>query len=60
MNDDQYETMDYDMNEVGTLNLKRNVIVKMYAPAIFKKIRNLSGVTDEDLLESLEPSKNIK
>ena len=46
--------------EEGTLNLKRRVIVKQYAPQTFKKIRSLNNIKDEHLLESLDPSKNIK
>jgi 1-phosphatidylinositol-4-phosphate 5-kinase len=43
-----------------TLTLNRNVIVKQYAPKTFEKIRELSGVTKELLMDSLDPSKNIK
>ena len=43
----------------GTLNLKRVVNVKQYAPETFKKIRELHNITDEDLMKSLDPAENI-
>lgn len=46
--------------EGATLNLSRSVIVKCYAPKTFEKIRALNNITDEHLIESLDPGKNIK
>ena len=42
------------------LNLDRKVVIRMYAPETFKAIRALHNITDQHLIESLEPSKNIK
>ena len=47
-------------NDDGILNLNRHVIVKQYAPKTFQSIRKLSGITDEAMIESLDPSLNIK
>ena len=44
----------------GKMKLNRNVKVKRYAPEAFEKIWNLCGVTKDHLLESMDPSKNIK
>lgn len=52
--------IEYNEEDFGTLNLNRRVIIKSYAPKTFRRIRELSKVSDEDLLNSLEPSKNIK
>lgn len=46
--------------EKGKLNLNRLVIVKQFAPKVFHEIRKLNNVTDEDVIKSLDPSKNIK
>jgi hypothetical protein len=43
----------------GTLNLKRKVIVKQYAPNTFREIRKLQNIKDEDMLKSLDPAENI-
>lgn len=43
-----------------TLNLNRTVIIRQYAPKTFQKIRFLNNIKDNDVFESLEPSKNIK
>ena len=42
------------------LSLERKIVVKMYAPKTFEAIRKLHSITDQHLIESLEPSKNIK
>ena len=48
------------VNNDHTLNLKRTVIIRQYAPKVFRKIRLLNNIKDQDLIESLDPSKNIK
>lgn len=45
--------------EKGTLLLKRNVVIKQYAPEVFKAIRALDEIENKDLIASLDPSKNI-
>lgn len=45
---------------VTTLELKRSVIIKQYAPETFESIRKFHNISIETLTESLEPSKNIK
>ena len=42
------------------MKLNRNVKVKRYAPEAFRKIMSLSNFKESDLIESLDPSKNIK
>ncbi len=42
------------------MNLNRKVIVKSYAPKTFRRIRQMCKIEDEHVLESLEPSVNIK
>lgn len=54
------KTSQSDLDSANTLLLNRKVIVKQYAPKTFEKIRELSKVTTEDLINSLDPSKNIK
>lgn len=44
----------------GKINLNRKVKIKRYAPEAFNRICKLSNVKEEYLLESLDPSKNIK
>jgi len=44
----------------GTLNLNRAVTIKQFAPNVFREIRRLNNISDEDLMNSLEPSVNVK
>lgn len=44
----------------GKINLNRKVKIKRYAPESFARICKLADVKEEQLLESLDPSKNIK
>ena len=41
------------------MKLDRKVMVTQYAPKTFKKIREMSGVSEEDIASSLEPSINV-
>ena len=36
------------------------MIVKQFAPNVFREIRRLNNIKDEDLIRSLDPSQNIK
>lgn len=44
----------------STINLDRPVRIKQYAPAAFRRIRDLSGIGDDLMLDSLDPSVNVK
>jgi len=44
----------------STMNLERKVRIKQYAPAAFARIRALAGISDEQLLASMDPSANVK
>lgn len=46
--------------QFGTMNLNRKVRIKQYAPNAFRRIRQLSNIKDEVMLQSLDPSNNIK
>jgi len=52
--------VDYSKDQFGSLNLSRKVIVKSYAPKTFDRIRLMMGVQDYHILESLDPSSNIR
>jgi len=49
-----------NIDSMTTLKLKRSVIVKQYAPKTFEAIRKRSNVTNQNLLDSLEPANNMK
>jgi len=42
------------------MNLERKVRIKQYAPAAFARIRALAGISDVQLLASMDPSANVK
>lgn len=44
----------------GNLKLHRNVLIKSYAAATFKRIRKVDNINDEEFFDSIDPSKNIK
>lgn len=49
------------MNEnMESMKLDRKVTVTAYAPKTFKKIREMTGISDEELWESIDPAKNIQ
>ena len=41
------------------MKLDRKVTVTQYAPKTFQRIREMSGVSEEDIASSLEPSINV-
>mmetsp|Transcript_29894 Transcript_29894/g.45707 ORF Transcript_29894/g.45707 Transcript_29894/m.45707 type:complete len:191 (+) Transcript_29894:1507-2079(+) len=59
-NEDNFVAVDYNEKDFGTLNLSRKVVIKSYAPKTFQRIRQLCNIQDKHVLESLEPSKNIR
>ena len=49
------------MNDnMESMKLDRKVTVTAYAPKTFKKIREMTGISDEELWESIDPAKNIQ
>ena len=42
-----------------TLELKRTVLVKQYAPETFRFIRSTHNINDDDFFASLDPSQNL-
>jgi len=42
------------------INLKRKVVITQYAPETFKAIRQMSNVSEHELLNSLRASDNVE
>lgn len=53
-------TQERDAVTEGTLNLNRAVTIKQFAPNVFREIRRLNNISDEDLMKSLDPAENVK
>lgn len=47
-------------DDFNSMKLNRKVSIKCYAPETFKRMRKLSNFSEEDLISSLDPAKNIK
>jgi len=58
--EDDFVAVEYSKEEFGTLNLNRKVMVKTYAPKTFQRVRQMCGIEDIDILQSLDPSKNVR
>ena len=45
--------------DLNSFQINKKITIQSYAPETFEKMRIDNNVTDEDLINSLEPSKNI-